>query len=117
MAKDWRCGERFFEIIKRRAGFFRPLERDTLFEKISEGCSDLAVFLDKSPVEIGESEKDLNVMRRLWFRPGRNCFHFDRVHANAFRRNDESQEGHLLGVEHRLLWLEVEACVLQALED
>jgi len=98
-------------------GFRRPLELDFFSSEIRERSRNLTVAFDETPIEIGETEEYLDIVRRLWTFPFENCFNFGGVHVNTLRGDHESEERDFCSVELAFLWLDIETGFLETFED
>ena len=97
--EDWRRGEQELESIECGLGLDRPCKLLSFAQQVGNREDNARVSIDKTAVEVGESEEYLNVEDRLgdWpFGDGANAFG---VHGDTFRGNDESKETDFLHVK------------------
>src|SRR6202043_1090457 len=76
-----------------------------------------AVLVDELPIEIGEPEKDLDVVLGLRNWPGRYRLDLLRIHSYSVRADQVSQEGHFLNGELALLGLGIQPRLSEFLQD
>ena len=64
------------------------MEDDSLLQQIDDRNDNVVVAFNKSSIEIGESNEDLNVQNARRGGPGENRIDFGRVHMNLFKCNN-----------------------------
>ena len=69
MGEDWCCGKHLFECFKSRSALIGEVPNCTLSGKACEGYGDFRVSVNEMLVEVGKTEKQLNVfnLSRFFF--------------------------------------------------
>jgi hypothetical protein len=117
MSEDGRCSEELLELFECGLRLGGPFERLAFVQQVSNREDNARVSIDKTAVEVGESEEYLNVEDGLGDRPFSNGLNAFWVHRNPFGGNDESKETDFLHVKLAFLNFCVESGSKEFLED
>ncbi len=114
----WGRAERFLELLNGFVGIAVPgQELGLTSQEGGERRSEQAVFLDESPIEVGESEESVQVLYRRWERPFPYGRIFPLVHLNTILADDVPEELHRGAMELTFLQFKVEVVLSEPLED
>ncbi len=84
MYEDWSSVESFLQLLEDLLGCWGPGQRLGLVtEQVGEWTVKGAVVLNKSTVEVGESQGSLELLDGGRFGPGLDSFHLPLVHPDA----------------------------------
>jgi hypothetical protein len=117
MSENWGRTE---SLLERQKGFFRlvrPFEFDFFSREVRERSGDLTITFDETPIEIGETEEYLDIVRRLWAFPSKDRFDFGWIHVNTLRGDHEPEKRHFCSMELAFLRLDIETGFLESLEN
>jgi hypothetical protein len=117
VAKDWGRTEHLLEGGERFLCIMGPFELDFFPSKVRKRSCNLAVAFDEPPIEVGETEEYLDIMRRLWAFPTENRFDFGGIHVNTLRGDHEPEKRDFCSMELAFLRLDVETGFLKSLEN
>ena len=70
-----------------------PMEMLILAKKSGDGCRNARISFDKTAIEVGEAQKDLDVVDGSGDRPLRDGGDSIGFHGYAIRRNNKTKEG------------------------
>lgn len=88
------------------------MKLDVLSDEGGHGGTYSGETISKSSIEIGETYESLYLFELSWDSPGLDCGYFDRVHPNASRVDESSEESCFLDVILALGWFKIEICSL-----
>ncbi len=89
MGEDGSSAEGLLELLEGGPSFGVPRQRlGLLAEHGSEGSGEEAEVLNKSAIEVGESEESLEFLNRLWLRPVTDSLDLPLVHLDAISADD-----------------------------
>ena len=92
VTEDGSGGEMTLEFLKGFLSLRGPVKMLILAKKSGDGCRNARVSFDKTAVEVGEAQKDLDVVDGGRDRPLRDGGDSIGFHGYAIRRNNKTKE-------------------------
>ncbi len=118
MGEDGSSAEGLLELLEGAPRFGVPRQRlGPLAEHGGEGSGEEAEVLNKSAIEVGESEESLEFLNRLRLGPVTDSLDLPLVHLDAIRADDVPEELHCGTMELTLLERQVEVVFPELFQD
>src|SRR6266702_2329224 len=115
--QHWFFANDLFQLVERFLFDFSPDPFRSLLEKVIERSCDVQKPLDKSPIEIPESQDLTDFLNISGSLPVFHSSDFDWVHSNRAVFQYNSQELNSLDFELTLSWLQIQVQLGQSFQD